>query len=85
MLLSLKLSKVSLILWRLHSLLFYQRNLLSQDFVLLKRDKINIKMLSVMILFYLLHCWTEFYCLYFLYHDLTIGPVLEPCVGWQLL
>lgn len=67
MLLSLKLSKVSLILGRLHSLLFYQRNLLSQDFVLL------------------LHCWTEFYCLYFLDHDLTIGPVLEPCVGRQLL
>mgnify|MGYP007048348688 CR=1 FL=1 len=47
MLLSLKLSKVSLILGRLHSLLFYQRNLLSQDFVLLKRDRINIKILQV--------------------------------------
>ena len=34
-LLSLELCKVSLVLWRLHSLLFNQRNLLSQDFVLL--------------------------------------------------
>lgn len=67
MLLSLELSKVSLVLWRLHSLLFNQRNLLSQDFVLL------------------LHCWTEFYCLYFLDHDLTIWPVLESRVGRQLL
>ena len=34
-LLSLELCKVRLVLWRLHSLLFNQRNLLSQDFVLL--------------------------------------------------
>lgn len=42
-LLSLELSKVSLVLWRLHSLLFNQRNLLSQDFVLLTINIIIVK------------------------------------------
>ena len=85
MLLSLELSKVSLVLWRLHSLLFNQRNLLSQDFVLLTIN-IIINWLSVVLKnSHLLHCWTEFYCLYFLDHDLTIWPVLESRVGRQLL